>query len=266
MSTPIRPVIIDLIMLASFVKMMQLNMKMSKNYFRYIYNPNIQNNMTLLYILIYTVYIIGIKPTRYTNILKIIYKLFGVFTKLLSDKNDIIMYSMVLNMFITLFIILISKYKRLTKNVMIVLGGLTIIQILCRIVWGYNLINKRIIGSLNYKQKQENLEATDILIDKTANQDFDKLYDILKKAGANIGTLAKLSPEKRNAYIIQELLKVDLSKLNLSDQAITQIQTQFNMEKDELQKYINNLNTKINSLSKYQQKTNQLLSCVKKYS
>ena len=265
MSIPIRPVIIDLIILSSFVKMMQLNMKMSKNYFRYIYNPKIQDKMTFLYILIYTVYIIGIKPSRYTNILKIIYKLFGVFTKLLSDKNDITMYSMVLNLFITILIILISKYKKLTKNVMIILGGLTVIQILCRIVWGYKLINNRIIGNLNYKQKQENLEATDILIDKTAEQDFDKLYDILKKAGSNIEIISKLSPEKRNAYIIQELLKVDLSKLNLSDQAITQIQNQFNMEKDELQKYINNLNTKINSLSKYQQKTNQLLSCVKKH-
>ena len=155
---------------------------------------------------------------------------------------------------------------KLTANVMIILGILTIIQILCRIVWGYNLINKRVSSNLNYKQKQDNLEATDILIEKTANQNFDNLYDVIKKAGNKVDVIAKLSPEKRNAYIIQELLNIDLSKLNLNDQTITQIQNQFNMEKDQLQKYINNLNLKINSLSQYQQKTNQLLNCVKKHS
>ena len=129
---------------------------------------------------------------------------------------------------------------------------------------------KKILSEISPGELLDKISILEIKLEKIKNQgklkEINKEYDILKKASTNMGTLAKLSPKKRNAYIIQELLKVDISKLNLSNQAITQIQTQFNMEKDELQKYINNLNTKINSLSKYQQKTNKLLSCVKKHS
>tara|TARA_B100000683_G_C12449808_1_gene539629 strand:+ start:555 stop:1355 length:801 start_codon:yes stop_codon:yes gene_type:complete len=265
MTTTVRPILIDLIILASFIKMMQYNIKMSTNYFKYRYNPQIHNRMTLLYVLIYTVYIIGIKPGRYLNILKIIYKLFNVFTKLITDKNNIVMIAMVINLFISIIILIISKTGKLTKNIMIALGLLTVVQILCRIVWGYNMINKRILTNANYNKRSENLKAGDLVIEKIANQDYDKLYLILKKLDTNFEKISKLSPEKRNAYIIQELMKLDLSKIHLKDEIVQKIQQEFNLEKDQLQNSITNLNEKINNLQKYQESTKGLMNCVAKY-
>ena len=148
---------------------------------------------------------------------------------------------------------------------MIALGLLTVVQILCRIVWGYNMINKRILTNANYNKRSENLKAGDLVIEKIANQDYDKLYLILKKLDTNFEKISKLSPEKRNAYIIQELIKLDLSKIYLKDEIVKKIQQEFNLEKDQLQNSITNLNEKINNLQKYQESTKGLMNCVAKY-
>ena len=68
MAQPIQPILIDIILVISFIKLVLLNVNVAQNYFKYIYDPSLSIQMGLLYVFIYAVLYIGIHPTKYYDI------------------------------------------------------------------------------------------------------------------------------------------------------------------------------------------------------
>lgn len=262
MTQPIRPVLIDMILLLTFIKLIMYNITITKNYFNYIYNPDLSIRMSLLYIIIYAVLYIGIHPVKYYDIIRIIFKSINVIVQVMSDNNNTMTYLMIINLFISIIILFLFNTQKLTKNIMITIGILSSFQIIYKIIWGYNTIKRRIIHNINYTDRMKNIEASDVIIHQTAEQDFNKIYELVKTINHDIRHISTLSNKEKQQYILRILMKLDLTNLDLEDE----IKKKFSLETNQLRKYINNLKNKIKKIETLQKHNNELIKCVKKYS
>lgn len=265
MSENIRPFLVDLTLLMSIIMLIVNSSIISKNFFNYNYDQNLYTRNDKLYVFIYIILIIGMHPNRYLDIVKVIYKLFNVLTKFASDNNNIIIYSSIINVVVIILCLIILKSFQLTPRIMITLGILTGIQVICRIIWGYNLLYKRIGGGISYKDRNIHTRLVDTMYHKAGNYDYDKLYEILVQANSKISIINKMKSEDRNKYILEELLKMDLSKITLKDPKLNDIKNKFQNEKDKLQKDIDDLTIKVNKLSEVKNNSDNLTKCIKKY-
>lgn len=261
MAQPIQPILIDLILIISFVKLVLYNITIAQNYFNYLYDPSLSLKMGLLYLLIYAVLYIGIYPNKYYDILRIITKTINVILKFISDQQSIYAYMFVINLTISLVIFVILSTQKLTKNTMIIVGALSCFQVFYKLLWGYKTINKRFQEKITYQERLDNIKASDVLIHQIAEQDFNKLYELIKTIQKDIKLINKLKPAERQKYILQQLIKLDLTKTGLEDE----IKKKFNLETNQLKQYITNLKTKIKKIEELQKNNNDLIKCVKKY-
>lgn len=261
----IRPIVVDLTLLLSIIILIANSSFISKNFFNYVYDQKLYSRNDMLYLFIYVVYLIGLQPSRFRDILKIIYKSFNVLLKFASDNNNISIYSSILNIVLVITCMLIIKFFQLTPTVMTILGVLTGLQVVCRLIWGYTLLRRRITGDISYNERNIHNRLVDKMYKDSANYDYDKLYEILVQANSKIGVINKLSSEDRNKYILEELLKIDLSKVVLNDQRLNSIKNKFQNEKDKFQQNIDDLTIKVNKLSKLKNNSDNLAKCIKKY-
>ena len=261
MAQPIQPILIDLILVISFVKLVLYNITIAQNYFNYLYDPSLSLKMGLLYILIYAVLYIGIHPDKYYDILRIIYKTINVILKFISDQKSVYAYMFVINIIISIVILIILSTQKLTKNTMIIVGTLSCFQVLYKLLWGYKTINKRFQEKITYQERLDNINASDVFIHQIAEQDFNKLYELIKTIQKDIKLINKLNTAERQKYILQKLIKLDLTKTGLEDE----IKKKFNLETNQLKQYITNLKTKIKKIEELQKNNNDLIKCVKKY-
>lgn len=261
MAQPIQPILIDIILVISFVKLVLLNINVAQNYFNYLYDPSLSIKMGLLYLLIYAVLYIGIHPTKYYDLIRIIYKTMNVILKFISDQQSVYAYMFIINLTISIVIFTILSTQKLTKNTMIIVGALSCFQVIYKLLWGYNTINKRFQEQTTYQERLDDIKASDVFIHQIAEQDFNKLYELIKTIQKDIKKINKLNPEEKQKYILQQLIKLDLTKTGLEDE----IKKKFNLETKELKQYISNLKTKIKKIEDLQKNNNELIKCVKKY-
>jgi hypothetical protein len=266
MTAKIRPLLVDFTLMISLILLIVNSGIISNKFFNYQYDKSLYARNDMLYIVIYIVYIVGLYPNRYIDLIRIVSNVFNTIVKVASDNKNIIVLSTVFNLILVIISFIIIQFFQLTPNIMIILGVLTSLQIICRLIWGYNMLKKRILSTKTYDEKLVEARNVDTILNNMANADYEKLYEILVNANKTITNINKLKPEDRNKYIIEGLLKVDLSKVVLNDQNLNNIKNKFQIEKDKLQKDIDNLNIKVNKLSELKSNSDNLVKCIKKYS
>ena len=168
MAQPIQPLLIDIILIVSFIKLVLLNVNVAQNYFKYIYDPSLSIKMTLLYLFIYAILYIGIQPAKYYDILRIIGKTINVILQFISDKQTVFAYMMIVNLFVSLTILIILSTQKLTKKTMMIVGILSCFQVIYKLLWGYNIINTRIKQQSSYKDRLDNIKESDVFIHQIA--------------------------------------------------------------------------------------------------
>lgn len=256
MNTSIRPMTIDIILLITIIILILNSIKISNNFFNFIFDKKLLTRIDLLYLIIYIVYLMGISPTRYIDLLKIVYKTINIILKYVSDSNNILLYSTVLNILLIIAIQIILITQPFTKRILITLGILSGIQVITRILWGYKILSNRFTDTAGYKNRMNDIQAIDVIIHQMAEADYDQLYTILMKTNANISHISKLEDTERKKYILQQLFNLDLTKMNLSTKDLDVVK--------KLQNHINILKDKLKKLTDINSKHLNIVKCIKK--
>lgn len=255
MSSTIRPMTVDIILLISIIILIINSIKISKNFFNFIFDRKFLTRIDILYLIIYVVYILGISPTRYIDLLKISYKTLSIILKHVTDSNNILLYSTVLNILLIIAIQIILITQPFTKRILITLGILSAIQVCTRVLWGYKILSNRFTDKHGYKKRMDNIKAIDVIIHQLAEADYNKFHTILKKTNTNISNISKLSEEERKKYILYQLFNIDLTKINLSNKDLEIVK--------KLQLHINMLNYKLKKLTDINTKHTNIVKCIK---
>lgn len=219
------------------------------NFSNYIYNPTIFKHTTYLYSLFYIVLIIGWKPTRFYHIIKILYKLFGVASKYISDEDNLVLNVTVLDsVILSILGMIIINTQKLTTNVMKTLAVITGLRFICKFFWGYKTTRNVILSGVSLIEQEKNIKANDLLLKKLADADYDVLYksiDNLSDTYKAYNTLK--TDEERKNFIMLKVLELESNKKLESSTS----------------NYIKNLSSKIDELNKLKQSSKNLLTCMK---
>ena len=219
------------------------------NFSKYIYDPAVYMQTNVMYILFYIVLLIGWKPGRFLNIGKIIYKLSGLATRYVNEKDDFILYITVFDsVILSILGTIILKTQKLTANTMKLLAGITGLRFICKFVWGYKTARKVVLSEVSMVEQEKNIKATDLLIEKMANADYNKLYE-------NADNMA-------DSYKVYSTLKTDKERQNFILLKLLELESNKTLDHN-TSKYMNDLTDKIKELNDLKKSSENLLSCMK---
>lgn len=219
------------------------------NFSNYIYNPIIFKYTNYLYILFYIVLIIGWKPTRFYHIIKIIYKLFGVASKYITEEDNLLLYVQAFDsVILSILGIIIINTQKLTANVMKTLAVITGLRFICKFFWGYKKIRNVILSGVSLIEQEKNIKANDLILKKIADADYDVLYKSIDNLSNTYKTYTSLkTDEERKNFIMLKVLELESNEKLDSNKS----------------KYIKDLSSKIDELNKLKQSSQKLLTCMK---